>query len=86
MMLTHIFSIWLIIESKRWLKKVYTIKAMMATHKPDAVAIRASPTPPVIADAPAPASRILKEPIIPVTVPSRPNPLLRVVTLALPVI
>ena len=45
----------------------------MATHKPDAVAIRASPTPPVIADAPAPASRILKEPIIPVTVPSRPN-------------
>ena len=27
---------------------------MMATHKPDAVAMRASPTPPVIADAPAP--------------------------------
>jgi len=33
----------------------------MATHKPDAVAIRASPTPPVMADAPAPESRILKE-------------------------
>ena len=45
----------------------------MATHKPDAVAIRASPTPPVMADAPAPESRILKEPIIPVTVPSKPN-------------
>ncbi len=44
-----------------------------ATHKPDAVAMRASPTPPVIADAPAPESRILKEPIIPVTVPSKPN-------------
>ena len=46
---------------------------MMATHKPDAVAIRASPYTTRIADAPAPASRILKEPIIPVTVPSRPN-------------
>ena len=35
--------------------------------------MRASPTPPVIADAPATESRILKEPIIPVTVPNGPN-------------
>ena len=38
-----------------------------------AVATSASPTPPVIAAAPAPLSRILKVLIIPVTVPSSPR-------------
>ena len=65
MMLTPMFFNLVNNESKRWLKNVYTIKAIMATHRPVAVAIRASSTP-VMADAPVLASRVLKEPIIPV--------------------
>ena len=46
----------------------------MATHKPLAVAIKASPMPPVIAiGCPSCRLKILKEPIIPIIVPNNPS-------------